>query len=326
MILFLNPCIDPARNLALEEYLLTSRREDFFMVWRNQPSIIVGRNQNPFAQINNAYVQEHHIPVFRRITGGGSVYHDLGNVNFTMIRSIHRPRAINFQHLLEPVMEFLNLMGVDARMEGESDLALPCGKISGNAQHLHKNRVLHHGTLLFDTDLTILSHVLSTESGKYFDKSVDSIRKKVTNLRPLLRTDLGVETFMGGLLAFFQRKNPGALQTALSLPEQCIINGNAEGKYNSWEWNYARSPEYCFKTTLESMDDRLKIQLQVRKGIIQNAHFNGKHLTAQKALELAAVLVGKPHTPAHMAAGLDGVLRDDTHPANSYRSLAPGLF
>ncbi len=326
MILLLNPCVDPARNLALEEYLLTGRCEDFFMVWRNQPSIIVGRNQNPLAQINLDFVQRHHIPVFRRISGGGTVYHDLGNVNFTMIRAIQNPCAINFHHLLGPVMEFLGQMGVDVRLDGQSDLGVPGGKISGNAQHLYKNRVLHHGTLLFDTDLATLSHALSTGSGKYLDRSVDSIRKPVTNLRPLLKADLDAGMFMGRLLIFFQEKNPGAIQTALSMAEQGIINGTAQEKYNSWEWNYARSPDYRFETTLESMGDRLKIQLQIRKGIIQNALFNGSRLTAQKALELAAALMGQPHTPAHVAEGLDRVLINERCSDRSYRSLAPELF
>ncbi|ACN17806.1 LplA [Desulforapulum autotrophicum HRM2] len=326
MILLLNPCIDPARNLALEEYLLTRRCEDFFMVWQNRPSIIVGRNQNPFAQINHDYVQRHHIPVFRRITGGGSVYHDLGNVNFTMIRTIQNPYAINFNHLLGPVIEFLDQMGVAVHLEGQSDLAVPGGKISGNAQHLHKSRGLHHGTLLYDTDLGTLSHALSKGSGKYIDRSVDSIRKQVTNLRPLLKTDLSAGTFMRRFLTFFQKKNPGAFQTALSMAEQGIINGTAQGKYNSWEWNFARSPDYRFETVLESMTDQLKIQLQVQRGIIQNARFNGKRLTAQKALELASALMGRRHTPAHVAEALDRVLINDRCSDRSYRPLAPELF
>ena len=155
MMFFLNHCTEPTRNLALEEYLLTHRREEFFMVWRDRPCIIVGRGQNACAQINHAYVQSNRIPVLRRISGGGAVYHDLGNVNFTLIRTIEPGIKIDYRYGLALISDFLQQFGLEVRLENRSDLIVNGMKISGNAQHIKKRRVLHHGTILFDTNLLV---------------------------------------------------------------------------------------------------------------------------------------------------------------------------
>ena len=277
MILLRLPGLDPAVNLATEEFLLTCRVHDYFMAWRNRPAVIVGRNQNPLAQVNLHYVQSRGIPVLRRISGGGAVYHDEGNINFSLIRSVGPTLEIDYHGFLAVVVRFLNQMGAKARLEGQSDIVTPQGKVSGNAQHIHKNRMLLHGTLLLDADLNALGQSLAPEKGRYADRSVDSIRKNVANLRPVLNAGLKAGEFMDRLLAFVQKEHPHCVQTALPLSEQGMIQDLARTKYKTWEWNFAKSPNYRFENTIPLPMGRMDIRLAVAKGVIQTARIRSNH-------------------------------------------------
>lgn len=326
MILIFNPGTDPAHNLSFEEYLLTQRDQDFFLVWRNKPSVIVGRNQNAVAQINHLFTHRYSIPVLRRISGGGTVYHDLGNVNFSFICDKRQTSTRDYRRFLSPVVRFLKHLGVAARLAGESDIMLDSGKISGNAQHHHKGRVLHHGTILFDTRLENLREALSTGTAHYWDNSVDSIRANVTNVRPALEKDLSVEAFMQQFITFFRKEEKPGLQMALSLAEQTKVSELAEHKYKTWEWNLGRSPSYRFDNRFWMPGGALRIELVVRKGLIRDAHFSGAHLTASKLRELCQAVIGQRHCYLDMETALSRVSIDGASALEPYRSLVARMF
>jgi len=184
MMLIINDLrTDPYFNLAAEEYALKNFKADCFMLWRNEPSIIVGKHQNTLAEINLDYVKKRNIKVGRRLSGGGAVFHDLGNLNFTFISTgAQENRLVDFRRFTMPILEVLQNLGIEAVFEGRNDLTIHGRKFSGNAEHVWKNRILHHGTLLFSSVLTDLSEALKVDPLKFRDKAVKSIRSRVTNI------------------------------------------------------------------------------------------------------------------------------------------------
>ena len=175
---------DPYFNMAMEEYFLKNFTENIFILWRNEPAVIVGKHQNSLAEINVDYVTEKGIKVVRRLTGGGAVFHDLGNINFTFIENGSKP---DFQKFTRPILDVLIDLGVDARFEGRNDLTIGGRKFSGNAIAVWKNRTLEHGTLLFSAVMEDLSGALKVNPLKFEDKAVKSTRSRVTNISEHLK-------------------------------------------------------------------------------------------------------------------------------------------
>ena len=173
---------DPYFNIAADEYALKYLEDDCFMLWRNEPSIIVGKHQNTLAEINVDYVMKNNIKVVRRISGGGAVFHDLGNLNFTFVKNAGEDAQGDFRKFTQPILDVLQSMGINAKFEGRNDLTIDGKKFSGNAESIWKNRVLHHGTLLFSAVMTDLSAALKVNPLKFQDKAVKSVRSRVTNI------------------------------------------------------------------------------------------------------------------------------------------------
>ncbi|PKP15313.1 MAG: lipoate--protein ligase, partial [Bacteroidetes bacterium HGW-Bacteroidetes-22] len=186
---------DPYFNLAADEYVMKNFKEDCFMLWRNEPSIIVGKHQNTLAEINVDYVKENSIKVVRRITGGGAVFHDLGNLNFTFIRNSEEGAQVDFRKFTQPIIDVLQKIGINAVFEGRNDLTIDGKKFSGNAEHVWKKRTLHHGTLLFSAVITDLSAALKVNPLKFNDKAVKSVRSRVTNISEHLKEKMDVLEF-----------------------------------------------------------------------------------------------------------------------------------
>ena len=196
---------DPYYNLAVEEYLFSYTDEDIFMLWQNEPCVVIGKNQNAYAEINIDKAKENNIKIVRRITGGGAVYHDLGNLNYTFISSRNSEKGIDFAYFTEPVIEALAVLGVDAELSGRNDLMAEGRKFSGNAQHSCGERTLHHGTLLFNSDLSVLSSVLNVDEEKIRSKGIKSTRSRVINLSELIgKSD--VAEFIELIAGFVERK------------------------------------------------------------------------------------------------------------------------
>lgn len=196
---------DPYLNLAIEEYLFNTCDDDIFMLWQNEPTVVIGKNQNAFAEIHLDFAQEQGVHIARRITGGGAVYHDLGNVNYTFISPNKGKDGIDFAYFTQPIVKALSDMGLDVCLSGRNDLLAEGKKISGNAQHAVGDRVLHHGTLLFDSDLDVLTSVLSVNAEKLKAKAVASARSRVTNIRALLAEPFSTDEFIERIAESFKR-------------------------------------------------------------------------------------------------------------------------
>ena len=196
---------DPYRNLAIEEYLFLHSDDDVFMLWQNEPTVVIGKNQNAYAEIDFDFVRKNGVHIARRITGGGAVYHDLGNVNYSFISTQRGKEGLDFAYFTAPMIEALSALGVQAELSGRNDLLVDGKKFSGNAQHASGDRVLHHGTLLFDSDLEALSSALHVDEEKLRARAIRSVRSRVTNLRPYLPAHCDAQGFMAHVADYVAR-------------------------------------------------------------------------------------------------------------------------
>jgi len=285
---------DPYFNLAAEEYFLKHFQEDFFMLWRSKPSVVVGKHQNALAEINHEFVRETQIPVARRLSGGGTVFHDPGNVNFTFIRNVKDISEVNFKVFTVPVVAALKKLGVDAYTTGRNDLMIDGKKISGNAEHVHKNRVLHHGTLLFDSQLEALKGALKVDLTKFEDKAVQSNRSEVTNIANYLPNPISVGEFTQFIFEEICGTYPDFEVYQPTLQDIAAIEKLAIEKYQTWDWIFGYSPRYRFANTIETVNGAISVSLFVEKGRISEAAFSGE-IQEGIAQKLAEVLVGCRH-------------------------------
>lgn len=304
MIGILNDQTDPAWNLAAEEYLLEKAEEPCFLLWRNREAVIVGRNQNTCAQINRPFVETRGIHVVRRLSGGGAVYHDLGNINFTFIEPGRGSEPTSFQDFTAPILHFLLNLGVPAAFDGRNDICVHGLKISGNAQYSRRGNLLHHGTLLFDTDLDTMEEALRVGDVKYSDRGIPSIRKRVTNLRDHLSADLSPEAFMHSLFEFI-RKEKTSRVVNLSPCDCEAIDRLADRRYRLWEWNYGSSPPYNFHKVTKTHAGVLEVYLEVQCGVIQNARIFGDFFGSGEMADLESGLRGLRHDLQELAAHLE---------------------
>ena len=285
---------DPYFNLAAEEYFLKNFQEDFFMLWRSRPSVVVGKHQNALAEINHAFVRENLIPVARRLSGGGTVFHDSGNVNFTFIRNVKDISEVNFKVFTVPVVAALKKLGVEAYTTGRNDLLIDGKKISGNAEHVHKNRVLHHGTLLFDSHLEALKGVLKVDLSKFEDKAVQSNRSEVTNIADYLSNPISVEEFTNFLFDEICGTYPDFRVYTTTSEDVAAIKKLSIEKYQTWDWIFGYSPRYRFTNTVEAPNGVISVTLLVEKGRIAEAAFLGE-ISKDITLKLVETLIGCRH-------------------------------
>lgn len=281
--------LDPYFNLATEEYLLKSFSEDILMLWQSEPSVIVGKHQNMMAEVNFPYIHAQKIPVIRRLSGGGTVFHDLGNVNFTYIVNGKQGHLVDFARFTSPLIDYLNSLGVPATLSGRNDILVNGFKFSGNAEHVFKNRVMHHGTILFNSDLDQLRLGIKSSEGEFVDSSVKSFRSKVANLAPLFGKKATAEQFR---LNFFDHLL-GMFRSSvyeLTDKDRLLINQLVEAKYSTWEWNYGYSPDYTF---ISKPDSDIMMELKVKRGIISDARL----IKSSKKVDESTVskLIGLPH-------------------------------
>ncbi len=297
---------DPAFNLAAEEWLLRNTHTDIFMLWRNAPAVIVGRNQNTAAEIDQEFVRQRGIAVIRRLTGGGAVFHDLGNVNFSFIQLGNQSRHLDFHRFTTPILEALRAMGVNCQFEGRNDLVIDGHKFSGNAQFMEKDRVLHHGTLLFSAQMTDLSGALKVNPVKYADKAVKSVKKRVTNIASHLPQPMAVEDFIHRVM---DHVSGGASTAELGLrpDEEAGIADLVRTKYGTWEWNFGASPDYGFTRGTRTQGGVVEVHLDVHHGHIRGARIFGDFFGTRPVAELEKILAGVRHEPGAILDALRGV-------------------
>jgi lipoate-protein ligase A len=300
---------DPYFNLAAEEYFLKNFQEDFFMLWRSRPSVVVGKHQNALAEINHEFVHKNQIPVARRLSGGGTVFHDPGNVNFTFIRNVANISEVNFKVFTVPVIEALRKLGVEAYTTGRNDLLIDGKKISGNAEHVHKNRVLHHGTLLFDSHLDALKGALKVDLSRFEDKAVQSNRSEVTNIANYLPNPNSVEEFTNFLFGEISR-NYSEFQVYEPTPEDLeAIQKLSIEKYQTWDWIFGYSPRYRFTNKLETENGEIQVSLLVEKGRITEVTFSGA-ITDEIGQKITEGLVGCRHDFEEVKIALKGMEKE----------------
>ncbi len=286
---------DPYFNLAAEEYLLRDFSEDCFMLWRNEPSVIIGKHQNAMAEVNHELLRKLELKLVRRISGGGTVYHDLGNINYSFIRTGEKETLVDFKRFTKPVIELLVSLGVEARFEGRNDLRINGLKFSGNAEHVYKNRVLHHGTLLFSSDLSKLNQVLESGTGQYSDKAVKSIRSVVTNISEHLQARLDTIDFMNLLLHHIGRTHPNTKQYFFNALDYQRINDLVQKKYSTWQWNYGYSPDYIFAKEIRINDKIMHVKFMVKNGFVDEVFVMGTDINTIGQEKLKESLTGVAH-------------------------------
>jgi lipoate-protein ligase A len=300
MLILDSQSTDPYFNIAAEEFLLKERDGDFTFIYVNNPSIIIGKHQNAYAEINLPYILENGIPVVRRISGGGTVWHDPGNVNFSFILNGKEGQLVNFREYATPVLNFLQNLMIPAEFGSRNEILVEGKKISGNAEHVYRKRVLHHGTLLFSSDLFALEDALRTEHGKYQDRAVRSIRSKVVNIMDFLETGTDVSAFRKGLIGYLSGFFEDSQRYELSETDTLRIRDLVNQKYSTWKWNIGYSPRY--KMTRESdWDGRpVMINMEVEKGRIKEIIIKSDDADHELFERLATVLTGVEHEPGEI--------------------------
>ena len=273
MLLIYNDKTNPYFNLAMEEYLLKNFNEDMFILWRNEPSIIIGKNQNTISEINLDYVKEHNIPVVRRQSGGGAVFHDLGNINFTFIASNNN--FSDFKRFTLPIIELLRSLNINAEFSGRNDLLIDGKKFSGNAQYHYKNKVMHHGTLLFSSEISDMSNALKAKPIKFEGKGVKSVKSRVTNISEHLSESMNILQFKDLLMDYLEKTNNDNKYYQLTDYDINEINNLVSQKYNTWDWNFGNSPKFSLYNELKYPSGNIEFNLNVDKGIIKDIKFFG---------------------------------------------------
>lgn len=270
---------DPRINLAMEEYLLRNLKleEDILLFYINEPSIIIGRNQNTLEEINLPYVEQHDIHIARRLSGGGAVYHDLGNLNFSFINNSGKEDLHNFKKFTAPVIRFLNKLGVSASLSGRNDILVDGFKISGNAQYITGKRMVSHGTLLFNSDLSHVSEALNVKLSKISSKGIKSVRSRVANIIDFLDKPMDVLEFRA-LLKNELLMESGTEAYNLTPDDWTAIRKLADERYFQWEWNFGRSPAFNVQRTQRFPIGEIDARIDVQDGIIQGIKIYGDFL------------------------------------------------
>ena len=274
---------DPRINLAIEIFLLQEMKVDepILLFYINEPSIIIGRNQNTIEEINKDYVDAHGIHVVRRFSGGGAVYHDFGNLNFSFIMPDDGNSFRDFEKLTKPIVQALHEMGVEgAQLKGRNDLVIDDMKFSGNAMYATNGRMFAHGTIMFDSDINEVVNALKVRKDKIESKGIKSIRSRVTNIKPFLpkdKQDMTTEAFREEiLLKIFGVDSVDQVKTYTLTEEDWVkINEISDKYYRNWDWNYGKSPAFDIERRKRFPIGSIEVRFNVQEGKITEAKIYG---------------------------------------------------
>ena len=297
MIIIDSPSNNAYFNIASEEYLLNKYPiEELFILYVNAPSIIVGRFQNTLAEINLDYVKKNQIKVVRRLSGGGAVYHDLGNLNFSFHSKQVEEDFSDFSTFTKPVVKLLNQLDVPAKLEGRNDLLVDGKKFSGNAKLSKNGKIIQHGTILINSEMKVLSEALIINPLKYQDKAVKSVRARVTNLIDYLPSKFDVPQFKSKLIQHMIDENgPDTIVHKLTEEEIKGIQQLANDKYSNWDWNFGNSPTYSFNKAIKVAAGFIELHMDVKKGVIQKVKIFGDFFASKPIEEFEEKLMGVKH-------------------------------
>ncbi|MFA7115636.1 MAG: lipoate--protein ligase [Bacteroidales bacterium] len=296
MLYYIDKNTNPYFNLAAEEYLFRQKEEPIFRLWRNEPAVIIGQYQNAFAEIHKDFIEENHIPVVRRLSGGGAVFHDTGNINFTFIdqKKKGEDTAMMFKRFTRPIIEALKKLDVNAYLEGRNDLLIDNKKFSGNAIAVYKNRVLQHGTLLFSSSITNLNKALNTRPEKFVGKAVKSNISRVTNISEHLsgtHVNMTPEEFMQFLYKFIANTSKLVDYTEEDLIK---INKLRKNKYETYEWIWGKSPKYQYSNSIKLPCGFIETYLNIEKGQIKTCRIMGDYFFLKPTEDISKALIECP--------------------------------
>ncbi len=318
---------DPYFNIATDEYIFKHLQEDCFMLWQNDNAIIVGKHQNTLAEINLDYVKEKGIKVVRRLSGGGAVYHDMGNLNFTFTRTGDDENdMVDFQRYTKPIIEVLQNMGVDAEFSGRNDIVIGGKKFSGNAEHVFKNKVMHHGTLLFSSNMPDISGALKVNPLKYKDRAVKSIPKRVTNIQDHLNEKISVEEFADRIMDYITSTFEDCKMYEFTQEDLAKIEELKKEKYDTWQWNFGYSPNYNFKQGVKTDGGLIEMNMEVKKGIIKEVKIQGDFFHVRDISAIEEALADTPHEEKEIRKVLDQFDLDQYFKGIGTNDLVAAMF
>ncbi len=305
MLLVHNSSNNPAFNLALEEYLLRGLKKPAVMLWRNSKSIIVGCNQNTIEEIDREYTEKHGICVIRRQTGGGAVFHDLGNINYTYITDENNNIG-NYGYFCNDLIEYLRQLGVAATLSGRNDLLIDGKKFCGNAQAMHGGMMIHHGCILYSADLSELSKSLRVKPVKIESKGIKSVSSRVTNIIDHLYNKLTSEQFLNGFEKFLKQRH-NLTDYFLTKQDRDNVAKLMQEKYLTYEWNYGASPKCNFSNSIKFPYGLIEVNLEINEGIIKKCKINGDFFGKRDILFIEDALTDVRYEKNSIAKALKGV-------------------
>ncbi|MGE5677843.1 MAG: lipoate--protein ligase [Pseudomonadota bacterium] len=294
MLYIENNCNDPYYNLALEEYLFNLDDDtNYMLLWQNEPTIVIGKYQNTAEEIKGEYVKEKGIHVVRRITGGGAVYHDLGNMNYTFISKGTGKKEFDFGKFTMPIIKALDKLNIKAELSGRNDITIDGKKFSGNAQYVKYGKVLHHGTLLYNSHMEELTKALKVSPEKFQSKGIKSVRSRVTNISDYMTDNISIEDFRKLLLDYMFEEDPELSEGRLSDADYNEIAALKRNKYDTWKWNYGYSPEFNVKQEKRFTGGKIEVLINVKQGVIHGIKFYGDFFGSENPEEIEVLLTGK---------------------------------
>ena len=300
---------DPRWNLALEEYVFSrmDRTRAYFMLWQNHNTVVIGKNQNAISEINQQYVREQGIQVVRRLSGGGAVYHDLGNLNYTFITDSGQSEQLSFSTFCQPVIEALRSLGVEAQLNGRNDMTIQGRKFSGNSQYIKDGRRLHHGTLLFRSNLDVLAGALRVSQDKIQLKGIPSVKSRVANISDFLPEPVTMEQFKS-VIAEKILGSPSPASYRFSERELAEIASIQHSRYDRWDWTYGYSPQYRInrRRRIEGCGT-VEVSMEVREGKICGLQLLGDFFGSEDIRTLTAQLIGCPARAEDIQAVLNSL-------------------
>lgn len=301
---------NPRYNLALEEYVLKNLDGEYFFLWQNEPTIVIGKHQNTISEINLDYVEKKGIHVVRRMSGGGAVYHDLGNINFSFIQEKKDLADFDFSFFTRPIVDLLSELGIKAEFNSRNDLAIDGKKFSGNAQYIFKKKILHHGTLLFNSEMEELVNSLKVSKDKIESKGLKSIKSRVANIKDYIGEDSKIKEVSDFKVALFEH-----MKNRMEEFEEYVLTENdkkeieklKKEKYDKWEWNYGESPEADIYRQRKYTAGKVESYIKLKDGLIENIKLYGDFFSSREIEDLESGLKGKKYMISEIAEYLKTV-------------------
>ncbi|HEO4427739.1 TPA: lipoate--protein ligase [Streptococcus agalactiae] len=304
-----NTSNDPAYNVALEAYAFQKLTDidEIFILWINEPAIIIGRHQNTIQEINKEFIDKNGIHVVRRLSGGGAVYHDLNNLNYTIISNNTQEGAFDFQTFSKPVIDTLAKLGVKAEFTGRNDLEINGQKFAGNAQAYYKGRMMHHGCLLFDVDMSVLGQALKVSKDKIASKGIKSVRARVTNIVDHLSDKITVQEFSDAILAQMKEEYPEMDEYVLSDAELSEIQAMRDNQFATWDWTYGKAPEYTIERGVRYPAGKITTYANVENSTIKSVKIFGDFFGVKPVDDIEKMLEGVRYDYKDVLAALKTV-------------------